>query len=169
MNTRIMTLDDYDENLDTEAERLRKTLPGMRAELRRDPEGCFGGRGNNIGRRIVEETEARLNWLTNRGYNIRTHPFIDLLKGGIDLTPIEKIVARDDKLFIGGAEGYGRIKVLESGEIVEVNWVYVRGQGWRGSIPPAVILRAADAVAEFHGSTLLEWRGEFHCTRIYSQ
>jgi len=95
MNTRIMTLKDYNKELDTEAEELRRTVPQMRAELYRDPEGCFGGRGNNIGIVIVQDAENRLGWLMGQGYTIRTHPHMDLLQRGVDLSTIEKVVARD--------------------------------------------------------------------------
>lgn len=167
-NTRIMTLEDYDEMLDAEAEQLRRTIPGMRAELRRDPEGCFGGRGNNFGEAIVAEAENRLGWLMSQGYTLRAHPHIDLLQAGVDLSTIEKVVARDDKLFIGGTPGYRRKKTLRSGTEAEVNWVYDRGQGsWKDGGPPQEVIAAAEAVAVFHGSTLFEWRGEFHVARVY--
>lgn len=166
-NTRIMTLDDYDEKLDAEAADLRRTIPGMRAELWRDPEGCFGGRGNNIGYVIVEQAENRLGELIHQGYSIRTHPFIDLLQSGADLSPIEKVVARDDKLFIGAVEGHRRMKEIR-GTLVGVNWVYEREEGrWKDQEPPQVVLDAAEAVAAYYGSTLMEWRGEFHSPRVY--
>lgn len=168
MNTRVMTLADYDEQLDAEAEELRKAIPEMRAELRRDPEGCFGGRGNNIGHDIIARAEDRLGWLISQGYTIRTRPFIDLLEAGVDLSTIKKVIAKDNKIFIGGAEGYRRVKTLKSGKTAEVNWVYDRAKAeWKGEEPPQEVLDAAEAVAAFYNSTLLEWRGEFHCPRVY--
>lgn len=172
MNTRKMTLEEYKPELDAEAEELHRTIPQMKAELRHDPEGCFGGRGNNIGHEMVGQAEDRLNWLTNLGYTNQTHPYIDLLQAGVDLSPIDKVIARSegrspDKLFIGGAPGYRRMKEIQ-GTPTEVNWVYDRvANCWQGQEPPQAVIAAAEAVANFHGSTLLEWRGEFHCPRVY--
>lgn len=172
MNTRKMTLAEYNEELDTEAAGLRERLPQMKAELRLDPEGCFGGRGNNIGYEMVRQAEDRQNWLINLGYTSQVHPYIDLLQAGVDLSPIDKVIARSggrspDKLFIGGASRYRRIKEVK-GTQTEVNWVYDRNEGhWLGQEPPQAVIAAAEAVANFHGSTLLEWRGEFHCPRVY--
>lgn len=171
MNTRKMTLKEYNPELDAEAADLRERLPQMKAELKRDPEGCFGGRGNNIGYEIVRRAEDCLNRLTNLGYTSRTHPYIDLLQLGVDLSPIDKIITnsdrRSDEVFIGGAPGYRRIKEF-GGKMVEVNWVYDKSEGcWRGQEPPQAVIAAAEAVANFYDSTLLEWRGEFHCPRVY--
>lgn len=168
MNTRIMTLEDYDAKLDAEAAELRISVPQMRAELYRDPEGCFGGRGNNIGQVTVENAEARLGWLANQGYTIRTHPYIDLLQAGIDLSTIEKVIAKDNAIFVGGTEGHRCKKTLKSSRVVEVNWRYDRNEeSWGDEEPPQEIIEAAEAVAAYYGSTLLEWRGEFHCPRRY--
>ena len=170
-NTRKMTLKEYDEKLDAEAEELRRTIPQMKAELRHDPEGCFGGRGNNFGYEIVKETEDRQNWLTNLGYTSRTHPYIDLLQAGVDLSPIDKIVTNSGrnphKVFIGGAPGYRRMKEV-GGKEIETNWVYDKGEGsWIDQEPPQEVIAAAEAVANYYNNTLLEWRGEFHCPRVY--
>jgi len=166
-NTRIMTLAEFDEKLDTEAQKLREALPGMRADLRNDPEGCFGGRGNNIGTQIVENAENRLGWLTSQGYSIRAHPWIDMLQAGIDLSTVEKVAANERGVFIYGTEGNRRIKQINSNP-TEVNWMYDRKRGeWRGEEPPAEVIAAAEAIAAFHESGLLEWRGEFHVPRVY--
>jgi len=171
MNTRKMTLKEYNPELDSEAADLRERLPRMKAELRHDPEGCFGGRGNNFGHRMVEEAENRLNWLTNLGYTIRTRPYVAFLQAGVDLSPIDKIVTNSNrnphKVFIGGAPGYRRMKEIGNEE-VEANWVYDKEESrWVDQEPPQAVINAAEAVANYYNSTLLEWRGDFHCPRVY--
>jgi hypothetical protein len=156
-NTRIMRLDEYNEELQEEACKLRESIPQMRTELYRDPEGCFGGRGNNIGHNMVEDAEDRLSWLINQGYTIRTKPYIEMLRASIDLSKIEKIVTHGRKngnLFIVSAN-------------YENTWVYDRQTNAWKSEPTPEILAIAEAVANYHGSTLMEWSGEFYAPRVY--
>lgn len=166
-NTRKMTLQEYDEDLLAEYEKLHEAVPYMRAELRDDPEGCFGGRGNNSGSEILRNAEHRLAYLTGQGYMRHTETYIAILNAGNDLTPLVKLTGKDEALFISCEPGYGRKVVFKGGQTAEGNWKYTRGQGWLKGEPSAEVLEATQAVAEHLGSNLLEWRGEFYCPRVY--
>lgn len=167
MNTRKMTVQEHDENLQTEWEKLHEAVPYMRSELRSDPEGCFGGRGNNIGGEILRNAEDRLGYLISLGYMRHTINYIAILKSGSDLTPLVKMTGKDNALFIECEHGHGRKVTFRDGKTAEGNWKYTQGQGWLKGEPPAEILQAAQAVTEHFGSELLEWRGEFYCPRVY--
>ena len=167
MNTRKMMLSEYDENLQAERDKLHEAVPYMRYDLRNDPEGCFGGRGNNIGSEILRNAEDQLSYLTSLGYMRHTEDYIAILKAGNDLTPLINLIGKDNTLFISCERGHGR-KFTYKGKVVEGNWKYTHGQGWLKGEPPAEVLKAVQAVVEHLGSSnLLKWRGEFYCPRVY--
>jgi hypothetical protein len=166
-NTRLMILEEYSPELNKEAQELVETIRDARYQLKHDPEGCFGGRGNNFGYAYLEDLEARQGYLMSLGYTFRTKDWFDMLQEGIDLATVEKVAANDKGVFIYGTEGNRRVKKIR-GEPVEVNWMWDRKTGeWRGEKPPAEIIATAEAVAGFYDSTLLEWRGDFHAPRVY--
>lgn len=166
-NTRKMTLQEYDENLMAERKELHEAVPYMRSELRDDPEGCFGGRGNNIGSEILRNAENRLAYLTGQGYMRHTEAYIAILNAGHDLGPLVKLTGTDKALFISCEPGHGRKVIFKDGKTAEGNWKYTQVLGWLKGKPPVEVLEAARAVARHFDSSLLKWRGEFYCPRVY--
>jgi len=70
---------------------LRETVAQMRYELRTDPEGAFGGRGNNIGSAMLERHEAELAELDAAGYTRRTAAWAEMCRNGFTFAAIDGI------------------------------------------------------------------------------
>lgn len=149
-----MKLSDYDEKLDAEARQLRKEIPEDRYELKHDPEGCFGGRGNNFGYDYLMQKEYRAAHLANAGYHTQTADFIAMLRSGIDFSKIVavKVVPghKFGNVLIEVENEFGYDKLMSDGSTHRIPRYWLRNDNtWSGEISQDIIETARSILSHF--------------------
>ena len=121
MYTRPMRIDEFSVEKMIAFEEMAKHVAERRHEIVHDPEGCFGGRGNNIGSVILAEAEAELAKMQVAGYSKASRTFKALIDAGIRFEAVTGvgIRERDGKICITAIPGRGR-KI--TGQDIEANW-----------------------------------------------
>jgi len=158
-NYRLMTSKEYDLELGNEARELATTIPQMEKELRADPQGCFGGRGDNFGFQMIAEKNARWNHLRNLGYIASAENFGKLVEAGVEAAPISRIrfFAENRK----GQKNVLRIEVDGGGTYRSI------GGEWTQEPPTAIVEHAERIVRALGAEGLGDWHGDFVTPTVY--
>lgn len=109
--SRPMKITEYSEETMKRYESLADSVAQMRYEIRHDPEGCFGGRGNNIGSVMLKNAEAELAELNAAGYSKQTRRFVELSGAGFTFNAIDgvAVIARNGKRVAIPTAGRGKM------------------------------------------------------------
>ena len=109
--TRPMKITEYSEEVMKRYENFSYRVGQMRYEIRHDPEGCFGGRGNNIGSVMLESAEFELAELNEAGYSKGTRRFVELCNAGFTFDAIDgvAVIARNGKRVAIPTKGRGKM------------------------------------------------------------
>ncbi len=136
--SRPMQITEYSEETMKQYENLADTVAQMRYEIRHDPEGCFGGRGNNIGSVMLENAEVELAELNAAGYSKQTRRFVELCNAGFTFNAIDgvAVIARNGLRVAIPRKGRGK---LYNGAAI-ANWLLDDPE------IPADVLAEADAL-----------------------
>lgn len=111
-NVRPMTADEVSSEKVEEYMAKRSMYLQIKQELAEDPEGAFGGRGNNAPTQI-RKMEGELAALESEGYSLLTVRFRTLIESGIRfeaVTGVSQVAVgkNKDKWAVSAVEGKGR-------------------------------------------------------------